>query len=212
MDPFPSIKEFGAHYNTLCQNIEELRDPLLPAAGIAASLPGDRQKKSDCISHAILDESSLPMTKWQEMQEDFRLESLPLFSNLSRQVSSTQSVESLSTAVFRAGEDIFVQGAAADGMVVLLSGEAVLFRSRRRWQPKALGHPKGWTKHQPGSAFHRSDAIGNDARVTSGLAALTLSRTNFARLLNEHPDLSSAFGLAGGASNAKNQPTVCRTA
>ena len=138
------------------------------------------------------------------MQEDFRLESLPLFSNLSQGQLDTIS-RALERRGFRVGEDIFVQGAAADGMIILLSGEAVLFRSDTDGSQRLLATlGAGQSVNQ--EALFTEATQSATMRASQAGAALSLSRTNFARLLNEHPDLSSAFGLGGGASNAKISP------
>ena len=62
------------------------------------------------------------------MQESFRLDSVPLFAMLSEaQLERVQS--QLERKSYRAGEDIFVQGAPADGMLLLLNGQALLFQT-----------------------------------------------------------------------------------
>ena len=72
------------------------------------------------------------------MEYGFRLESIPLFASLNSQQRQwiSAALEQLS---FGAGEDIFVQGSPTDSMIILLSGQAVLFTTNPRRQPKSLG-------------------------------------------------------------------------
>ena len=138
------------------------------------------------------------------MQEEFRLESLPLFANLSQQQLDSIS-QALERRSFRAGEDIFVQGAAADGMTILLSGEAVLFRSDADGSQTPLATiTAGQSLNQ--EALFTEAAQSATLRASQAGAALALTRTNFTRLLEEHPDLSSAFGLDGSRETAKISP------
>lgn len=138
------------------------------------------------------------------MQEDFRLDSHLLFANLSQRQLATIS-RILERRDFRAGEDIFVQGAAADGMVILLSGEAVLFRT------DADGSQTPLATITAGQSVNQ-EALFNEAtqtatmRASQAVAALALTRTRFTRLLEEHPDLSSAFGKDDGARTANISP------
>ena len=72
------------------------------------------------------------------MQENYRLESISLFSAL-----SPAQLDLIGGALerhsYRAGEDIFVQGSPAEGILIVLSGEGSALPHRRRWQPNAAG-------------------------------------------------------------------------
>lgn len=138
------------------------------------------------------------------MQENFRLESLPLFANLSQQQLDAigQAVE---RRTFRAGEDIFVQGAAADGMIILLSGEAVLIRSDADGSQRPLATiAAGQSVNQ--EALFTEATQSATLRAAQAGAALALTRSNFTRLLEERPDLSNAFAVGGSRGTAKISP------
>lgn len=138
------------------------------------------------------------------MQENFRLESLPLFANLSQRQLDTIS-RALERRAFHAGEDIFVQGAAADGMIILLSGEAVLFRTDADGSQSPLATISAGQSVNQECLFTEATQSAT-MRASRAGAALALTRSNFARLLEEHADLSSAFGMGGGRGTAKISP------
>ena len=138
------------------------------------------------------------------MQENFQLESLPLFANLSQRQLDAIS-RALESRTFRAGEDIFVQGAAADGMIILLSGEAVLFRTDADGSQSPMATiTAGQSVNQ--EALFAEAAQSATMRAAQAGAALALTRTNFTRLLEEDPDLSSAIGMGGGRGTEKISP------
>ncbi len=138
------------------------------------------------------------------MQEEFRLESLPLFANLSRRQLDAIG-QALENRAFRAGEDIFVQGADADGMIILLSGEAVLFRTDADGSQTPLATiTAGQSVNQEALFTEKTQSA--TMRAARAGAALALTRTSFTRLLAEHPDLSSAIGMGGGQRTAQISP------
>ena len=138
------------------------------------------------------------------MQESFRLDSLPLFTNLSQQQLDAVR-RALERRAFRAGEDIFRQGEAADGMIILLSGEAVLFRT------DADGSQTPLATITAGQSVNQ-DALFNEAaqtatmRAAQPLTAFALTRDSFTRLLEEHADLSRAFGMGSDRQQAQISP------
>lgn len=155
------------------------------------------------MDHAILDASG-SLAKRRKMQENLRLDSIPLFAELSPQQLDSIS-RALESRAYRAGEDIFVQGAAADGMIVLLSGEAVLFRSDADGSQTPLATvTAGQSVNQ--EALFTEAAQSATMRAAKAVTALTLTRARFARLVDEQPDLGSAFGLGGGRLHARINP------
>ncbi len=144
------------------------------------------------------------MRRLQRMKNNFGLERIPLFANLSpSQLELIAGV--LERRVCRAGEDIFLQGAAADGMLIVESGEAVLFRT----EPDGSQTPLATII--AGQSVNR-EALFGDALQSATLRAaqpvtlFLLSRDRFNRLLEEHPDLGAAFGLSRIREQARISP------
>lgn len=129
------------------------------------------------------------------MQERLRLDSIPVLARLSPAQLDLIS-RALERRAYRAGEDIFAQGDATDGMIIIESGEAALFRT------DADGSQRPIATISAGQSLNHQ-ALFADATQTATLRAakpvaiLKLSRDRFARLLEEQPDLAGAFGLSG---------------
>jgi membrane protein YdbS with pleckstrin-like domain len=138
------------------------------------------------------------------MQDNFRLESISLFSDLNpAQLSLVAGA--LEQESYRAGEDIFLQGNPVDGMRIMLAGEALLFRT----------DPDGGQRPLATISANQSinqEALYNDAiqsatlRAAQPVTALKLTRARFQRLIEEHPELRSAFGVMDGANQAQINP------
>ena len=144
------------------------------------------------------------MSRLQFMKNNFGLESIAPFANLSP--SQLERVAgALERRVYRAGEDIFRQGSAADGMLVVESGEAVLFRTDPDGSQKPLSTVNA------GESINQ-EALFNDAvqsatmRAAQPLIALKLSRASFTRLLEQQPELGAAFGLSPAREQAQISP------
>ncbi len=131
------------------------------------------------------------------MQDEFRLESAPLFSNL-----SPKQLEQLRARFvreqYRAGEDIFVQGAPADAMIILVSGQAVLFRSDADGSqtPLATVYPNQSLNQE---ALFTEATQSATMRAAQPVTLVKLTRPAFSQLIAEYPELRLAFGLDDGS-------------
>ncbi len=139
------------------------------------------------------------------MQEQFRLESIPLFAHL-REPQLGQLRSLLERRSYRAGEDIFVQGAPADGMIILLTGQAVLFRSDADGSQTPLATVAAGQSINQEALF--SEALQSATlRAAQPVTLLKLSRAKFSQLLLQHPELRPALGLdAAEAADAQINP------
>ena len=138
------------------------------------------------------------------MQEKLGLENVPVFARLNpSQLDLIASA--LERSSYRAGEDIFVQGSAADGVIVVEFGEAVLFRT------EADGSQTPLTTILAGQSINQQ-ALFKDVvqsatlRAAQPVSVLKLTRENFTRLLERQPELGGAFGLTGGRKQAQIYP------
>ncbi len=125
------------------------------------------------------------------MPDDFSLRQIPRFASLSAaQLAMLESA--LERENYGIGEDIFVQGAPADGMLAIMSGQAVLFRSERNGSQTPLATVS------PGQRLNEA-ALFSEALQTASLRAaqpvtlLKLTRANFAKLLQNHAELRAAL-------------------
>ena len=62
------------------------------------------------------------------MPDDALLSSIPLFARLSAS-QRTAIGAVMEQQSYRAGQDVFAQGAPADGLLLLVSGQAILFKT-----------------------------------------------------------------------------------
>jgi len=138
------------------------------------------------------------------MRNNFGLESIPLFANLSpSQLDLIASA--LERRAYRAGEDIFLQGSAADGMYIVESGDAVLFRTDPDGSQKPLATINAGESVNQEALF--KEAIQSATmRAAQPLIALKLNRGSFTHLLEQHPDLGAAFGLSRARGQAQISP------
>lgn len=125
------------------------------------------------------------------MQVETLLGSIPPFAGLSepqrRIIDGAMEQRS-----YRAGEDIFVQGADADGLLVLTSGQAVLFRT------DADGSQTPLATLAAGQSINHEALFGEALQSATLRAArpstlLKLSRAEFARIIVQHRDIRAAF-------------------
>ena len=133
------------------------------------------------------------MAKAPLMQESLSLERIPLFATLSD--SQRQRIQSqLERESYRAGEDIFVQGAPAEGMLLLLSGQALLFQSNEDGSQTPLATVSA------GRGLNQ-EALFADARQSATMRAaepvtlLKLTRTRLAQLRRYPPHMGAAVGM-----------------
>ncbi len=130
------------------------------------------------------------------MPSDFNLSDIPIFSGLSPQ--QFDWLHSLMQELsYRAGEDIFVQGAAAQEMVILLEGQAVLFTT----EPDGSQTPIA--QLNAGQHINEEALLGEaiqsaTLRAAQPTIALKLSRRSFQHALSQNPKLSTALGMAEG--------------
>ena len=134
------------------------------------------------------------------MEYGFRLESIPLFASLNSQQRQwiSAALEQLS---FGAGEDIFVQGSPTDSMIILLSGQAVLFTTNPDGSQSPLAHVSAGDQLNQEALF--AEAVQSATlRAAQPVTLLILARKRLRELLSEHPELGPALGISDGASNA----------
>ena len=133
-----------------------------------------------------------PLAKDLFMQETFPLYSVPLFASLSEtQLARIESL--LERKSFRAGEDIFVQGAPADGMVMLLSGQAVLFQSNEDGSQSPLATVNAGQSLNQEALFGQAMQSAT-MRAAQPVTLLKLTRARFSQLLREEPDIGASLG------------------
>ena len=139
------------------------------------------------------------------MQKNFRLESIPSFANLSP--SQLDLIAgALERRAYRAGEDIFRQGSAADGLLVIESGEAVLFRSDPDGSQAPLGTVSAGNSVNQEALF-KDATMAATMRAAEPVTALVLTRASFTRLLEQQPELGAAFvGLSEVRKGAQISP------
>ncbi len=130
------------------------------------------------------------------MQDGFSLGQLPFFANLSP--AQLQLIQTgLEQESYRPGEDIFVQGTAADAMIILLAGEAVLFRSEADGSQTPLATIATNQSINQEALFGEAQQTAT-MRASQPVTLLKLSRASFSQLLAQHPDLKLAFGIERG--------------
>ncbi len=138
------------------------------------------------------------------MQNEFRLENVPLFSNLSPTQLEWLRARFI-TEQYRAGEDIFVQGAPADAMITLVSGQAVLFRSDADGSQTPLATVSANQSLNQEALFAEASQSAT-MRAAQPVTLLKLTRLAFSQLLAEYPELRLAFGLDGDEANPPIHP------
>lgn len=128
------------------------------------------------------------------MPDSHYLQTIPLFANLSRtQLGWIDSA--LETRSYQPGEDIFVQGSPADGMLTLLSGQAVLFQTAEDGAQQVLA---SLAAHQTinQEALFAAAVQSATLRAAQPVTIFQLTREKFLTLLAQHPELKAAFGMA----------------
>lgn len=132
------------------------------------------------------------------MPDDFSLTSIPFLSALSpSQLDRVRAA--LVRESYRAGEDIFVQGAPADGMIILTSGQAIVFSTDADGSQTPLATIAAEQSINQHALF--AEAVQSATmRAAQPVTLLKLTRSAFAQLLHQHPDLQRALGRDGGDS------------
>ncbi|MCE2471093.1 MAG: cyclic nucleotide-binding domain-containing protein [Anaerolineae bacterium] len=151
------------------------------------------------LHDAIID-AAQALAKDHFMQQSFRLDSLPLFATLSDdQLERIQS--QLQRKSFRAGEDIFVQGAPADGLLLLLTGQAVLFQTNEDGSQTPLATVSAGQSLNQQALF--AEAMQSATmRAAQPVTLLQLTRLRFNQLLRQHPDIGAALGTEDAESRS----------
>lgn len=121
------------------------------------------------------------------------LRSIPLFQNL-----NSSHLKSISAALelhdYRSGDDIFVQGQEADGLVIVLSGAALLFRTNNDGSQEPLATLKANQFVNQESLF--ADVIlSASLRASQPVTVAALTRDRFDRLLRQDEGLRSTLGI-----------------
>jgi len=126
------------------------------------------------------------------MQQSIRLDRVPLFAMLSD--DQLERINSqLERKSYRAGEDIFVQGAPADGLLLLLSGQALLFQSNEDGSQAPLATVSAGQSLNQQALF--AEAMHSASmRAAQPVTLLHLTRARFNQLLRENPDIGAALG------------------
>ncbi len=127
------------------------------------------------------------------MQQLIRLDRVPLFAMLS--ADQLERIESqLEQKSYRAGEDIFVQGAPADGLLLLLSGQALLFQTNEDGSQAPLSTVSAGQSLNQQALF--AEAMQSATmRAAQPVTLLQLTRARFNQLLRENPDIGAALGI-----------------
>ncbi len=132
------------------------------------------------------------------------LQNIPLFARLKshdlRLIGSALTVHS-----YRAGEDIFVQGQMAEGLLIVLSGTAILFQTSSDGSQKPMARVKPYQVFNQESLF--SDlAQSATLRAAQNVSIAKLGQGAFAALLKQHSGLSAAIGQIHKASSKSINP------
>ena len=132
------------------------------------------------------------------------LRSNPDFANLSP--SQLQSISAaLELLDYQPGNDIFTQGQTADGLVIILSGAALLFKSNDDGSQEPLATLSA-------NQIVNREALFAELIQTASLRAsqpvtiAKLSRNQFNKLLKNNDDLRRALGIAGSDSKSQVSP------
>ncbi len=138
------------------------------------------------------------------MQEKLGLQNIPILAQLSPPQLELV-MRALDRRAYRAGEDIFVQGGAADGLIIVETGEAVLFRTETDGGQTPLATIRA-------GQFVNEEALFAEAvqsatlRAAQPVTVRKLTRSALIRLLNEQPNLGGAFGLGDGSAAESISP------
>lgn len=132
------------------------------------------------------------------------LRGIPVFANLNpSQLKSISAVLKLQS--YPPEYNIFTQGQAAEGLVIILSGSALLFRSNDdgSHEPLATLTANQFVNHE--ALF--SDMIqAASLRASQPVTVANLKRSQFNKLLSQDDDLRDALGMAGGDSKNRISP------
>ena len=140
----------------------------------------------------------------QDLAEESLLQNIPIFARLSGQHLRLIG-EALTVHSYRPGEDIFVQGQSADGLLLLLSGAAILF------QANADGSQVPLATVKPNQFFNQEALFSDFAqsatlRASQNVTVAKLGKDAFDALLTRHSELSAAIGLSRDDAGAAINP------
>ena len=132
------------------------------------------------------------------------LRSIPIFQNL-----NSSHLKSISAALelrdYQPGDDIFAQGQSADGLVIVLSGAALLFRTNDDGSQEPLAALKANQFVSQESLF--ADVIHSASlRASQPVTVAALARDRFDGLLRQDQGLRSALGMATEAETRQISP------
>ncbi len=140
----------------------------------------------------------------QDLAEESLLQNIPIFARLSGQHLRLIG-DALTVRSYRAGEDIFVQSQAADGLLILLSGAAILF------QANADGSQAPLATVEPNQFFNQ-EALFSDfpqsatLRAAQNATVAELGKDAFDALLKRHSELGAAIGRSRDGAGAAINP------
>ncbi|MCY4069661.1 MAG: cyclic nucleotide-binding domain-containing protein [Chloroflexi bacterium] len=140
----------------------------------------------------------------QALSKESLLQNIPIFARLSDQHLRLIG-EALTVYSYRAGEDIFVQGRSADGLLIVLSGAAILF------QANADGGQVPLATVEPNQVFNQDALFSEIAqsatlRASQNVTVAKLGKDAFDALLKRHSELGAAIGLNKGDAGAGINP------
>ncbi len=139
------------------------------------------------------------------MQREALLGSEPFFADLSAEQRQTIAA-AMEQRSYAPGEDIFTQGALADGMLVLASGQARLFRRDGDGSQKPLATLSSGQSLNHEALF--GDALQSATlRAAQPTVALKLTRPAFAELLERRPDIRRALAAEAAMPQAALDPS-----
>ena len=132
------------------------------------------------------------------------LRDIPVFADLDAAQLNLLSGE-LELREFDRGADIIVQGQAADGLLIVLSGTALLFQTHEDSsnEPLATLSANQSINHE---ALFDELALAASLRAIEPVAIAVLTRKRFNILLDQHPDLRAALGANYRTSGRRISP------
>ena len=123
------------------------------------------------------------------------LRKVPIFADLNDELLGL-ILESLQWQHFPPGTDIFVQGEPADGMLLLVSGAAVLFRTEPDGSQEPLASITS-QQHLNHEALFKDSIQSATLRAAQSVTLAKLTRAAFSELAQQHEQLRSALGIKG---------------
>ena len=141
----------------------------------------------------------------RDVHKQSLLAKIPSFARLGSQHLRLLGA-ALTVHSYRAGEDIFLQDQAADGLLILLSGAAILYQTNADGSqlPLAKVEPYQYFNHD---ALFADFAAPASLRASNNVTVAKLSGADLSALIQRHPELGAAIGQyqaqAGSAINPR---------